>query len=46
MRIAAFLLLIVNLQVFGQVTYKMAQVSVRRYHPGVSTYFDDFSGIV
>src|SRR5258705_12013852 len=35
-------LLLVNVYAFGQLTFPQAQDSLRKYHLGVSTYFDDF----
>lgn len=44
MRFTILFLFIVNMQAYSQLTFKMAQDSLRVYHLGVSTYFDDFTG--
>jgi len=38
------ILLFVNVTVYGQLTIQQAQDSLRKYHLGTSTYFDDFIG--
>ncbi len=44
MKYTFLLLLFVTLQGYSQLTFKQAQDSLRKYHLGVSTYFDDFQG--
>ena len=44
MRYIIILLLFVNVHVYGQLTFKQAQDSLRKYHLGVSIYFADFEG--
>jgi hypothetical protein len=39
-----WLLLMVNVCAFGQLTFPQAQDSLQKYHLGVSTYFGDFLG--
>lgn len=44
MRSILFFVLFVNVTVYGQLTIQQAQDSLRKYHLGTSTYFDDFIG--
>ena len=44
MKYAIILLFFVSIQAYSQLTFKQAQDSLRKYHLGVSTYFDDFLG--
>ena len=44
MKYTFLLLFFVTIQAYSQLTFKHAQDSLRKYHLGVSTYFDDFIG--
>jgi hypothetical protein len=44
MKYTFFILLLVNIQAYGQLTFQQAQDSLHKYRLGVSTYFDEFSG--
>jgi hypothetical protein len=44
MKYTIFVLLFVNIEAYGQLTFKQAQDSLLKFHLGVSTYFGDFEG--
>jgi hypothetical protein len=44
MKNSILLFALINVNAYGQLTYTQAQDSLRKYHLGVSTYFDGFSG--
>jgi hypothetical protein len=44
MKYSIFILFMVNIQAFGQLTFQQAQDSLRKYHLGASTYFEEFEG--
>jgi hypothetical protein len=44
MKYTFLILFIVNVQAYSQLTFQRAQDSLRKYHLGVSTYFDEFQG--
>jgi hypothetical protein len=44
MKYTILLLFIVNFHAYSQLTFQQAQDSLRKYHLGVSTYFEEFEG--